>query len=270
MRAQLVPLTTVHAPGGSLAPRLVLAAAADVVRHCPLCALKGGLARLPSAMTSARPSHACAALLLSVLMCATSESVPCPLPAGPGPLHDDRQEAGHSLPGADRPSSPLVSGAAQPAACVSAPLRHAPRSSAIKPRHRLPQDTKFVVHAQMPHLWNKMGALRTMDDVDDLFVDHLERSSVALADAVVSPSRCGPGPGAGAGAGPKAGASRDGPNPRRRGAGTCCGGCTTAAGPRSSTRRSCTRTSSPRGSAPHRRRAARGPCCHAPQHRHHH
>ena len=49
-----------------------------------------------------------------------------------------------------------------------------------------------MVHAQSPHLWRKAGGLEPIAAVADLFTDHLERSSVALADAVVSPSRRAP------------------------------------------------------------------------------
>lgn len=118
---------------------------------------------------------------------------PVPPGAGPRPLHNDGKEAEHRLPGTTPsltkiPSSPFLFLRISHTFSADGFLRQLHFRAPILPRFP-PQDTKFVAHAQMPHLWHKAGGMHVVEGVDDLFVDHLERSSAMLADAVVSPSR---------------------------------------------------------------------------------
>jgi O-antigen biosynthesis protein len=51
------------------------------------------------------------------------------------------------------------------------------------------QNTVLVVGTHSPLLWHKFGMAEYVTEVEELQTDHLERSSVALADVVVSPSQ---------------------------------------------------------------------------------
>jgi len=58
----------------------------------------------------------------------------------------------------------------------------------IKKQNIAFQYTIFVIHSLKPHIWFKMNALSMLDTMHDLILDHLERQSVQMADAVVSPT----------------------------------------------------------------------------------
>jgi O-antigen biosynthesis protein len=49
--------------------------------------------------------------------------------------------------------------------------------------------TEFVVHAQQPHLWQKTNSLQTLDTLQDLVIDYLEKEQMKMADHIVAPSQ---------------------------------------------------------------------------------
>ena len=50
------------------------------------------------------------------------------------------------------------------------------------------EHTLLTVHLHAPHLWFKLNALQSVNSLDDLVLDHMERQTLEWADAVFSPS----------------------------------------------------------------------------------